>query len=95
MFCVLIMEFVYLTIKCFDMKKKIIFGVSFILIAFAVTSCDALLKNCEFCKLVTRDSSGAVVTSGTETEYCGTDLVTIKATPPIIVAGNTTKYECR
>jgi hypothetical protein len=87
-------EFVYLKHKYSGMKKKLIFASAFVLLAWSVTSCDALLKDCKFCKLVTRDSSGAVVTSGSDTEYCGTDLVTIKATPPVTVGGNTTKYEC-
>ena len=78
------------------MKKKIIFAAAFILIAWSVTSCDALLKKCKTCKIVTRTSGGTEVTSGSPTEYCGTDLVTIQATPAITdpVTGNITKYEC-
>jgi len=76
------------------MKKKLIFAVSFVCIAWAFTSCGAL-GDCGFCKLVTRDSGGAVVTSGGEAEYCSTDLIAIKATPPVTVGGNTTQYECR
>ncbi len=33
--------------------------------------------------------------TGTETEYCGTDLVTKEATPPVTVGSHTTKVECR
>jgi hypothetical protein len=76
------------------MKKKLIFAVSFVCIAWAITSCSAL-GDCNFCKLVTRDGAGAVVTSGSEAEYCGTDLIAIKATPPVVVGGNSTEYECR
>jgi hypothetical protein len=84
-----------LTNKYIGMKKKIIFAVSFILIAWSVTSCDVLLKKCEFCKIVVRDTGGSIVSSGTETEYCGADLTVIKNTTPAPVGGQVAKYECR
>jgi hypothetical protein len=76
-------------------KKKLIFAASFIFIAWSVTSCDALMKKCQFCRLVTRDSAGGIVTEGSETEYCGVDLTAIKAIPPAPIGPNTAKYECR
>jgi hypothetical protein len=79
------------------MKKKLFYLVCFVTLACSVTSCDALLKNCQTCKLVTRTSGGTEVTAGSDSEYCGTDLVTVKATATITdpLTGNKTKYECR
>jgi hypothetical protein len=74
------------------MKKKIIFGAFLLLLLVGAPACK---DTCSFCKAVTRDSGGSVVTSGSETEYCGADLIAIKATPPVTIGGNTTKYECR
>jgi hypothetical protein len=76
------------------MKRKLWFGAACLVLAFAVTSCEDL-GGCETCKMVTRNSSGDITNQGSDTEYCGTDLVTIKAQPPVTVGGNTTKYECR
>lgn len=79
------------------MKKKIVFAVLFILIAWSFTACDALLKNCQACKIVTRTSGGTEVSSGDETMYCDTELLRVKTADPIIdqSSGNVTKYECR
>jgi hypothetical protein len=77
------------------MKKKLLFAVSLIIIAWSVTACDALLKNCAYCKLVTRDGAGAIVSEESETEYCDVNLATIKAIPPTPVGPNTARYECR
>jgi len=76
------------------MKRKLLFGSAFLLLAWAATSCE---KNCQSCKIVTRTSTGTEVTSGSATEYCGTDLVAFKAANPTItnpVTGNVTKVEC-
>ena len=77
------------------MKRKLLFGAVFLFLAWAATSCEAL-GGCEVCKMVTRTSGGDIVDSGSETEYCGADLVTVKATPAVTnpVSGNITKYEC-
>ena len=78
------------------MKKKIIFAVSFVLIAWATSTCSKI-TDCEFCKLVTRTSAGAEVSAGSETEYCGAVLITFKAANPDItdpVSHNVTKVEC-
>jgi hypothetical protein len=75
------------------MKRKFILGASFLFIAWAATSCKSL-TDCQFCKIVERTSGGTIVTSGPETEYCGADLIAIKATPPAPVGSNTAKYEC-
>lgn len=76
------------------MKKKIVFGVFLLLMAWSFTSCDALFKKCKLCKTVTYD--GTIVVSETdEVEYCGADLVKKEATPPVTIGGLTTKVECR
>jgi hypothetical protein len=75
------------------MKKKLLFGASFVFIAWAVTSCEAL-SDCQFCKNVTYEN-GSVINSGAETEYCGADLIAQKAKPNVIVGSLTTKVECR
>jgi len=78
------------------MKRKILFLASFLFISWAVTSCTAL-SDCQFCKIVTRTSTGSDVSVGSPTEYCGADLITFKASNPTItnpVTGNITKVEC-
>jgi hypothetical protein len=75
------------------MKRKFLFGAAFLLIAWAVTSCDPL-GGCKFCKNVTYEN-GSVINSGTESEYCGTDLISKEATPDVKVGSLTTKVECR
>jgi len=75
------------------MKRKLLFVASFLFIAWAFTSCEAL-SDCGFCKNVTYEN-GSVVNEGSETEYCGADLVKQKAIPPVTVGSLTTKVECR
>jgi hypothetical protein len=76
------------------MKKNLLFGASFLFIAWAATSCTAL-SDCKFCKMVTTDSSTGQVTDGNETEYCGAALVAIEAKTPVTTGTLTTKYTCR
>jgi len=75
------------------MKRKLLFGALFLFVVWAADSCTAL-KDCKFCKNVTYEN-GAVVNSGSETEYCGADLITKEATPDVTVGALTTKVECR
>jgi hypothetical protein len=75
------------------MKRKLVFGASFLLIAWAVTSCEAI-SSCKKCKNVEYEN-GSVIISGSETEYCGADLVKKEATPDVTVGSVTTKVECR
>jgi hypothetical protein len=82
--------------KHFCMKKKIVFVVSFVLIAWATSTCSKL-TDCEFCKIVTKTSGGAVVTSGSETEYCGAVLVAYKTANQSVtdpLTKNVTAVEC-
>ena len=72
------------------MKKKLIFAAAFILIALSFNSCE---DTCKFCKTVTYEN-GTVINEGTETEYCGADLLKKEATPDVTVGSLTTKVEC-
>jgi hypothetical protein len=76
------------------MKRKLLFAASFVLVAWAATSCEAL-NDCKVCKLVTTDSSNGEVTEGFETEYCGAALIAIEAKDPVTTGTRTTVYECR
>jgi hypothetical protein len=75
------------------MKRKILFGAGLLFFTMLFTACNPL-SDCGFCKNVTYEN-GVVINSGTETEYCGTDLITQKAKPNITVGNLTTKVECR
>jgi hypothetical protein len=77
------------------MKRKFIFGAALLFIAWAATSCNPL-TDCQLCKIVTRTSGGTEVSSGSDTEYCGTDLIAYKATPTVVdpVTHYVTKVEC-
>jgi hypothetical protein len=75
------------------MKRKLIFGATFLFLAWAATSCEAI-SGCKKCKEVIYEK-GSVLSSGSETEYCGTDLITKEATPDVTVGTLTTKIECR
>lgn len=75
------------------MKRKVLFGAALMFVAWAATSCNPL-TDCGFCKNVTYEN-GSVVNSGTESEYCGTDLITQKAKPDITIGSLVTKVECR
>ena len=75
------------------MKRKLLFGVTFLFMAWGITSCETL-GECKFCKNVTYEN-GSVVYSGNETEYCGADLIKKEATRDVMVGSLTTKVECR
>lgn len=76
------------------MKRKLLFGASFLLLAWAVTSCEAL-SDCESCKLVTYDSAtGDTTEAPYETEYCGAELLAVKL-KTTTNGTRTTSYKCR
>jgi hypothetical protein len=75
------------------MKRKLIFGVSFLLCVWAVTSCEAL-SDCGYCKEVEYEN-GSVINESIETEYCGIDLINKKATKDVTINDRTTKVVCR
>jgi hypothetical protein len=76
------------------MRRKFIFITGFILITLSFTSCEDLLQNCKVCKKVFY-KDGKFFREDPETEYCGAELITIEATPPLKVGEETIKWECR
>ncbi len=78
------------------MKRKLLLGASFIIIAWLASSCED--TNCQQCKIVTRKiSDNSIVSSTGGTEYCGAELAAFKAANPAItntVLGTVTKAEC-
>jgi hypothetical protein len=75
------------------MKKKLIFAAAFVLMAWSFNSC-SLFNKCKMCAYVEYEN-GSVINTGTETEYCGSDLVKQEAIPDMTVGSITTKVECR
>jgi hypothetical protein len=75
------------------MKKKLLFAAAFVFMAWSFNSC-GLLSNCKMCKYVQYEN-GSEISSGSETEYCGADLVKQEAIPDVTVGTITTKVECR
>jgi hypothetical protein len=73
------------------MKRKFFLGAGLLFLAWAANSCQ---DSCGFCKTVTYEN-GTEINSSAETQYCGTDLLTQKAKPPITVGSLVTKVECR
>ncbi|HQG55621.1 MAG TPA: hypothetical protein PL101_10410 [Bacteroidales bacterium] len=76
------------------MKKKLVFWMFIMFVAWSFTSCENLFQKCKLCKTVTYEN-GTVISETDEVEYCGADLVKKEATPPITVGNLTTKVECR
>ena len=75
------------------MKRTLLFGASFLFIAWAATSCEAL-SGCGICKNVQYENN-QVINTGNEEEYCGDELIQKKATLPVTIGSVTTKVECR
>ena len=86
-------ELLYLIRNTIRMKKKLVLGASFLFIACAFTSCEAI-SDCGFCKEVSYEN-GSVVNETAETEFCGADLVKQKAIQPVTIGAVTTKVVCR
>jgi hypothetical protein len=78
------------------MKRKVLFAVTFFLIAWGFTACESL-SDCETCKLVTKNSNGDVTDTGVEAEYCGATLIAFKAANPTVedpITHSITSLEC-
>jgi len=75
------------------MKRKMLYAAGFILMAVSLTSCEEWFNDCEVCKQVTYEN-GNVINQTSGTEYCGTQLLAIKATPPVTIGNTTTQWEC-
>jgi hypothetical protein len=76
------------------MKRKFFLALGFLFFVGVFNSCDSI-KNCKVCSQNTYDSSGNLITEGSDTEYCDASLVRIEATPDVTVLGVTTKWVCR
>jgi hypothetical protein len=75
------------------MKKILMYAAGFVFIAVSFSSCQ---KNCKVCQQNTyRESDGSLLTTGSETEYCDLELITIEGTKEFTVAGVTTRWVCR
>lgn len=78
------------------MKRKIIIAGTFLLFAWAFTSCESL-SDCKTCAIVKRNSGGTQISSIGEAEYCGAELIAAQAANPTVtnpVTGDVTKFEC-
>jgi len=76
------------------MKRKALFIISVVLISFTFTACDLLGGDCQVCRYKTYDSSSGSTTYSDESEYCGTDLINMKAIDPETSGSQTTSVEC-
>lgn len=74
--------------------KKILYAAVLLIITCTFNSCEILGDGCQVCQTVSYEN-GNPIAWGTEAEYCGPDLVSIKAIPPSTVGGVTTYWECR
>jgi hypothetical protein len=84
----------YLTNYFDDMKKKICYLACLVLIAFMATSCGKIAGDCKNCKKVYYINGTTYDHEDPETQYCGTDLITVESTPPQTVGSYTVKWEC-
>jgi hypothetical protein len=80
--------------KYFQMKRKIVFIISFLLIMLSFNSCETL-GSCKVCRQVTYEIGGGVISEGPETEYCDAALIGIETTDDIFVNNTRISWECR
>jgi len=77
------------------MKRKLLFGVAFLFVAWAFTSCEAL-TDCKTCKQVFYlKGTNTVDHEGDDVDYCGAELIAIQATGTVTIGDYEAKYECR
>lgn len=76
------------------MKRKVLFIISLVLISFTFTACDLIGGDCEICRYASYDQSTGSTTYTGEAEYCGTDLIAMKATKSSTNGSVTTSVEC-
>jgi hypothetical protein len=76
------------------MKRKTLFRV---LAAAALLAGIGSFDSCNTCKMcaINQYENGSITVSGTESEYCGADLIKQEAIPDVTVGSITTKVECR
>jgi hypothetical protein len=76
------------------MKRRLITGISFIILSWAFTSCESL-GTCKICKQVTSEIGGGIISEGPETEYCDAALIAIEAKDDVIVGNTKISWHCR
>lgn len=74
------------------MTRKLIYAAGFLVLTAVLSSCD--LEICKVCTQVVTQN-GNVIEEKNEATYCGAELITIEATPPVTVGNLTTTWECR
>jgi len=77
-----------------SVMKKLLYASALLLITCLFNSCEILGDGCQICQTVSYENGNAFAW-GTEAEYCGEELISIKAIPPSTVNGVTTVWECR
>ena len=74
------------------MKRKLLFAGAFILIAWALNSCEAL-SGCKTCKQVFY-IDGSYDHEGDPAEYCGATLLSIESMEDFVSGSLRTTWEC-
>ncbi|HNX66474.1 MAG TPA: hypothetical protein PKH02_06290 [Bacteroidales bacterium] len=64
------------------MKRKVFYIISLIIMACTFTACDMIGNDCQVCWYERYDTSTGETTYTDEIEYCGTELLTMKAMKP-------------
>ncbi len=75
------------------MRRKLIFIASVLFITFSFTACD-VLGDCQVCRYESYDSATGTTEYTDEAEYCGEDLIAMKATPSSTDGSVTTRVKC-
>ena len=76
------------------MKTKILFLFAFLSMAIGFNSCEGLLDDCKYCQINTYEAEVLII-EGSESEYCGAELIAIQAKADVVDGAYTIKWECR
>jgi len=74
------------------MKRKLLFGAAFLLVAWAATYCEAI-GGCKVCKQVTY-IDGKLDHEGNPQKYCDAELSKIEITKDIVSGTSRITWEC-
>jgi hypothetical protein len=75
------------------MKRKVAYILLLTVIVFSFNSCE-MLGDCQTCRYESHDSSTGTTEYTGEAEYCGQELIDMKATEPWTYGTVTTKVKC-
>ena len=75
------------------MKRKLFYSMILLIMTFAFTACESL-TGCKVCRQVTYVNE-QIEQEGTETEYCGAELIAIEAASDIVNGNTRITWECR